>query len=204
MLRKACATLFVALTISAAASAQEAKPVHIYGPIAKVDGQAITVKDKNGKPVSFDMTPNARIVSNVPIEIGDIKAGDYIAIDTVKKGGKDVAIQAHIQEFAHGANAANQRPMMTHKGATRSLGQVTSVKTVKDGIEVDVTGTKGGEMDFVLTPNIVRYRNEVESASDLKPGTLLMTNATEGKGGKLRSGFITIAKNGHKPVDIGY
>ena len=180
------------------------RQVRIDGPIAQIDGNTITVTNKGGKAITFAMTPNARIVSNVPIASTDIKSGDYIAIDTVKKNGKDVVIQAHIQQFAHGANAANERPMVTHKGAIRHLGQVASAMKVKGGVALTVTGTKGGEMDFMLTPNIVRYRNEVDGTSDLKPGVTLMTNANRNAEGKLTAGFLTIAKDGHKPIDIGY
>jgi Cu/Ag efflux protein CusF len=192
------------LAFAASASAQEGTAVHINGAIEKVDGRTVTVKDKDGQTIAFDVAPKGRIVSNRKIDIKDIKAGEYIAIDTVEKNGKPTVVQAHTQDFAHGAAADNQRPMTTLKGGTRSLGQVAFVTPVKDGVDVKVTGAKGGEMDFTLTPGIVHYKNEVDAMTDLKPNLHVITAANRSADGRLTAGFVTVEKNGAMPVDIGY
>jgi hypothetical protein len=192
------------LSFATIASAQEGTATHINGTIEKVDGRTVTVKEKDGMTAVFDVAPKGRIVSNQKMDIKTIKAGEYIAIDTVKKDGKDVAVQAHTQDFAHGANADNQRPMTTLPGGMRSLGQVAAVTPAKDGMDVKVTGAKGGEMDFTLTPGIVHYKNEVDGMADLKPGMHVLAAANKNAEGRLTAGFVTVEKNGAMPVDIGY
>jgi hypothetical protein len=115
---------FAALALICAAPAMaQNMPVHIYGPILSVDGRTLTVTNlSDGHTMAFDLAPQGRIVSNEPLDVRTIKAGDVIAID--QEMGK--AIQAHTQAFAHGANAPAQRKMVTNPNATRYLGVVTA------------------------------------------------------------------------------
>ena len=189
----------VTLSFGVPAFAQN-MPVRIYGPITKIEGRTVTAMNRDGQTVSFDLAPQGRIVTNEPIDVRVIKAGDVIAIDEVM--GK--VIQAHTQAFGHGAAAPAHRPLATNPAATRYLGVVTAVAPANGGVNVTVELEKnGGKMQAELTNNIVHYRNETESTADLKPGLIVMANANRTAGGKLLSGFTTIEKDGHKPVDIG-
>jgi hypothetical protein len=189
----------VTLSFALPAFAQN-MPVRIYGPITKIDGRTVTVTNRDGQTVSFDLARQGRIVMNEPIDVRTIKAGDVIAIDEVM--GKP--IQAHTQAFGHGAAAPAHRPLATNPAATRYLGTVTSAMPTRDGINVTVELEKnGGKIQAELMNSIVHYRNETESMADLKPGLIVMANANRTAGGKLVSGFTTIEKDGHKPVDIG-
>jgi hypothetical protein len=58
-------------------------------------------------------------------------------------------------------------------------------------------------MQVELTNTIVHYRNETESMAEVKPGQVVMANANRGDNGKLVSGFTTIEKNFHRPIEIG-
>lgn len=195
--------VFIAATVSLAFAVPgfaQNMPVRIYGPITKIEGHTVTAVNHDGQTVSFDLAPQGRIVTNDPLDVRTIKAGDVIAIDEVM--GK--VIQAHTQAFGHGANAPAHRPLATNPAATRYLGVVTAAMPTTDGINVTVELEKnGGKMQAELTNNIVHYRNETESMGDLKPGLIVMANANRSAGGKLMSGFTTIEKDGHRPVDIG-
>lgn len=195
--------VFIAATVSLAiavpAFAQN-MPVRIYGPITKIEGRTVTAMSHDGQTVSFDLAPQGRIVTNEPLDVRTIRAGDVIAIDEVM--GK--VIQAHTQAFGHGANAPAHRQLATNPAATRYLGVVTAAAPTNGGVNVTVELEKnGGKMQAELTDSIVHYRNETESMADLKPGLIVMANANRTAGGKLMSGFTTIEKDGHKPVDIG-
>jgi hypothetical protein len=189
----------LAFSLVSSALAQNAA-VRIYGPIEKVEGKTVMVKNRDGQTVPFELAPQGRIVSNEPLDVKTIKTGDVIAIDEVM--GKP--IQAHTQAFAHGANAPARRKLETNPTATRFLGVVTAASPTATGVKVTVDLQKnGGQMEAELTNNIVHYRNETENAAELKPGLIVMANANRATDGKLVSGFTTIEKNGHKPVDIG-
>ncbi len=192
-----------ALTISLAAPAlAQNAPVHIYGPIVSIAGRTLTVTNMSngGQTTSFDLAPTGRIVSNEPLDVRTIKAGDVIAIDEAM--GKP--IQAHTQAFAHGANAPAQRKMMTNPAATRYLGVVSAATPTPKGIKVTVDLQKnGGKLEAEFDNSIVHYRNETETMASVTPGKFVMANATRGSDGKLVSGFTTIEKNFQRPIDIG-
>lgn len=192
-----------ALTISLAAPAlAQNATVRIYGPIISIAGRTLTVTNMSdgGHTTSFDLAPMGRIVSNEPLDVRTIKAGDVIAIDEAM--GKP--IQAHTQAFAHGANAPAQRKMVTNPNATRYLGVVSAATPTPKDIKVTVDLQKnGGKLEAEFDNYIVHYRNETETMAAATPGQFVMANATRGPDGKLVSGFTTIEKNFHRPVDIG-
>ena len=199
MKSRVCALAALALCCAAPAMAQNA-PVRIYGPIVSIEGRTLTVTNRDTHTISFELAPQARIVSNEPLDVRNIKAGDVIAID--EEMGKP--IQAHTQAFAHGANAPAQRKLATNPNATRYLGVVTAAERTANGVKVTVDLQKnGGKIQAELTNNIVHYRNETESMAEVKPGQFVMANADRGDNGKLVSGFTTIEKNFHRPIDIG-
>ena len=199
MWSRVCAFAALALCCAAPAMAQNA-PVRIYGPIVSIDGRTLTVTNRDSNTISFDLAPQGRIVSNEPLDVRTIRAGDVIAIDEAM--GKP--IQAHTQSFAHGANAPAQRKLVTNPNATRYLGVVTAAEPTVNGVKVTVDLQKnGGKMQVELTNNIVHYRNETESMAEVKPGQFVMANANRAGSGKLVSGFTTIEKNFHRPIDIG-
>jgi len=191
-----------ALTIlmAAPALAQNA-PVRIYGPIIGMEGRVLTVTNlRDGNTMSLEIAPQGRIVSNEPLNVRTIKAGDVIAIDEVM--GKP--IQVHTQAFAHGANAPAQRKLVTNPNATRYLGVVSAATPTANGVKVTVDLQKnGGKMEAEFNNYIVHYRNETETMAAVTPGQFVMANATRGPDGKLVSAFTTIEKNFHRPVDIG-
>ena len=191
-----------ALTIlmAAPALAQNA-PVRIYGPIIGMEGRVLTVTNlRDGNTMSLEIAPQGRIVSNEPLNVRTIKAGDVIAIDEVM--GKP--IQVHTQAFAHGANAPAQRKLVTNPNATRYLGVVSAATPTANGVKVTVDLQKnGGKMEAEFDNYIVHYRNETETMDAVTPGQFVLANATRGPDGKLVSAFTTIEKNFHRPVDIG-
>jgi hypothetical protein len=199
MWSRVCAFAALALCCAVPAMAQNA-PVRIFGPIVSIEGRTLTVTNHDSHTISFDLAPQGRIVSNEPLDVRTIRAGDVIAID--EEMGKP--IQAHTQAFAHGANAPAQRKLVTKANATRYLGVVAAAEPTADGVKVAVDLQKnGGKMQVELTNNIVHYRNETESMAEVKPGQFVMANANRGDSGKLVSGFTTIEKNFHRPIDIG-
>ena len=199
MWNRVCAFAALALCCAAPAMAQNA-PVRIYGPIVSIEGRTLTVTNRDSHTISFDLAPQGRIVSNEPLDVRTIRAGDAIAID--EEMGKPT--QAHAQAFAHGANAPAQRKLVTNPNATRYLGVVTAAEPTANGVKVTVDLQKnGGKMQVEITNNILHYRNETESMAEVKPGLFVMANANRGDSGKLVSGFTTIEKNFHRPIDIG-
>ncbi len=199
MWSRVCAFAALALCCAGPAMAQNA-PVRIYGPIVSIEGRTLTVTNRDGHTISFDLAPQGRIVSNEPLDVRTIRPGDVIAID--EEMGKP--IQAHTQAFAHGANAPAQRKLAANPNATRYLGVVNAAERTANSVKLTIDLQKnGGKMQAELTNTILHYRNETETMAEVKPGQFVMANANRGDNGKLVSGFTTIEKNFHRPIDIG-
>jgi hypothetical protein len=195
--------LFIAtalcLSFTAAAQAQNAR-VHVYGPITKVEGRTVTVMNRDGQTVTFDLAPQGRIVSDQPLDVKTIKTGDAIAFSEIM--GKPA--QVDTQPFPHGANAPGKQPLRNNPAGTRYLGEVTAATPTANGIKVSVDLQKNaGKIETELTNDIaVRFTHEPESLADVKPGLTILANPTRNAEGKLASGFSQIEKNGHKPIDL--
>lgn len=182
--------------------AAQQRTIRIYGPIQRVDGKTISVHNNDGKTVTF--TATGRIVSNQPIKLSAVKAGMSVAFDTTIRDGRLVVTQFHTQPWRRPPGTFATRPLRSDAKTIRHLGWITAVKPVAGGIEMTAMheGNKGAIT--VMVPNDVpyRYNNKVETAAALKPGALVMANATRGKDGKWGSGFVTVEADGNKPVRI--
>jgi hypothetical protein len=195
--------LFIAaalwLSFTAAAQAQNAR-VHVYGPITKVDGRTVTVMNRDGQTVTFDLAAQGRIVSDQPLDVKTIGVGDSIAFSEIM--GKPA--QVDTQPFPHGAGAPGKQPLRNNPNGTRYLGVVTAATPTANGIKVTVNLQKNaGQIEAELTNDIaIRFTHETESLGNVKPGLIILANPNRNAEGKLTSGFNQIEKNGHKPIDL--
>lgn len=187
------------LSFMAAAHAQNAR-VHVYGPITKVEGHTVTVMNRDGQIVTFDLAEQGRIVSDQPLDVKTIKTGDSIAFSEIM--GKPS--QVDTQPFPHGAGARGKQPLRNNPAGTRYLGVVTAATPTANGIKVAVDLQKdAGKIEAELTNDIaIRFTHEPESLADVKPGLTILANPNRNAEGKLTSGFNQIEKNGHKPIDL--
>ena len=187
------------LSFTAAAQAQNAR-VHVYGTITKVEGRTVTVTNRDGKTVTFDMAADGRIVSDQPLDVKTIRVGDAIAFSEVM--GKPT--QVDTQPFPHGAGARGKAPLRDNPAGTRYLGMVTAATPTANGIKISVNLQKdAGKVDAELTNDIpIRFIHQPQALSDVKPGLTILANPSPNAEGKLSSGFNQIEANNHKPIDL--
>src|SRR6516225_7092980 len=62
-----------------AQQAPQGTPTRIRGTVEKLDGQALTVKSREGETVTIALADNVAVAYLVKKNVGDIKPGDYIA-----------------------------------------------------------------------------------------------------------------------------
>ena len=200
MLNRLFLATALCLTFAAVAQAQNAR-VHVYGPIAKVEGRTVTVMNSHdGQTVTFDMAADGRIVSDQPLDVKTIRVGDAIAFSEIR--GKPT--QVDTQPFPHGAGAQGKQPDRKNPGGMRYLGIVTAATPTAGGIKIKVNLQKNaGEIETELTNDIaIRFTHQPETLADVKPGITILANPSRNAEGKLASGFNQIETNGHKPIDL--
>ena len=57
--------------------AQEAQPVRVGGEIAKVEGNTLSIKSRDGQNLTVKLADNARIAAMVKASLTDIKEGAW-------------------------------------------------------------------------------------------------------------------------------
>ena len=199
MLSRLFTATALCLLFATAAQAQNAR-VHVYGPITKVEGRTVTVMNRDGQIVTFDLAEQGRIVSDQPLDVKTIKVGDSIAFGEIM--GKPT--QVDTQPFPHGAGARGKQPDRNNPGGTRYLGVVTAAMPTANGIKLKINLQKdAGEVETELTNDIpIRFIHQPETLGDVKPGVTILANPTRNAEGKLASGFSQIETKGHKPIDL--
>ena len=72
-------------------------PTRIRGTVEKLDGNALTVKSREGEEVTVTLAPNVTIRYLVKKSLADIKDGDFVASTSVKgTDGKNHSVELRI------------------------------------------------------------------------------------------------------------
>ena len=191
---------------TAALAADDGLPVRIAGTIQQVTPANFTVKMMDGKIYTVTLGPQSRVVADIPIQPDQIKVGDYIAADA-KKGEDGVwrAFVGHTQQMPFGGAQpgapGRMRPQANNPNQARLLSVVDSITPNQGGVLVRAK-IDGGSMAEVYVPfGITLYNAELDGPALLKPGMAVDVPYDKAPNGDLIGRFITVEKDGHKPVD---
>jgi hypothetical protein len=174
----------------------------VLGPVQKIQGIYVTALNPDGRLVTFE--PSGRIVSNQPITVNDIRAGQSVAFDTYGQGDELVVTHVHTQDWLRDPGTFATRPLRSDPDGTRHLGVIDSVEPIENGIRMTVTH-EGGESSVtvdVLNTTSILYHNRVEEFSAIQIGAEIMANVAIGDDGVYRSGFVTVEVDGVRPVQV--
>src|SRR5438128_2390008 len=91
--------------------APEGTRTRIRGTVEKLDGQALTVKARDGQQMTIVLASDFTVQGVAKRSLADIKAGDYVASTSVKgTDGKLHAVEIHIFPEAMRGVAEGQQP----------------------------------------------------------------------------------------------
>jgi hypothetical protein len=195
---------FIALlTLPAVAQAPpETTPARIRGTVAKLDGQTLTVKSREGPELTIALAPNFTIAYLVKKSLADIKAGDFVASTSTKgPDGKNHSVELRIfpeamRGLGEGQYAWDLVPNSLMTNAT--VAGVAGVTGAPQGQVLKVT-YKGGESEIVVDPNTPVFGYGTGDESLLKPGAAIFTVAQKKPDGSLAATRVTVEKDGVKP-----
>ncbi len=195
------AAVFVAvLTLPAVAQNPPASPpTRIRGTVEKLDGHALTVKSRDGQLVTVTLAPNVSVAYLVKENLGDIKAGDFVASTSMKgTDGKNHSVELRIfpeamRGLGEGQYAWDLAPESLMTNAT-----VSGVTGAPQGQTLKVT-YKGGELELVVGPDTPILSYGSGDMSLLKPGAAVFIVAQKQPDGSLTAARVTAEKNGVKP-----
>lgn len=192
--------LFAALAVPAFAQVQpSAPPVRVRGTVEKIADHVLTVKSRDGAPVTVTLAPDFKVRAVVAETLADIKPGDKVGITSIKApDGARQAIEVHIFP----ADLPNVRtleiPWDLGAGSLMSNGPVAQVTAAPQGrtVKLNLNGTER-EITVPSGTPIVTYAPGTIAL--LKPGTAVFVIARKGADGNLTASGVTAEKDGVKP-----
>ena len=153
--------------------AAQAQNVRVRGTIEKVDGNAVTVKSRDGGELKLTLKDNANIRGVVKASLADVKASTNVAITSrPRPDGTLQAVELRIfppgpfNSF-HGDWDLMPNSFMTNGSLQTSVagvdGQVLTVK-------YKVQGKPDEEKKIIVTPKTIIATTVPGTKADLKPG----------------------------------
>ena len=174
-------------------------PVRVRGTVEKLDGQALTVKSREGQPVTVILAPNVAVAYLIKQNLADIKAGDFVASTSMKgTDGKNHSVELRIfpealRGVGEGQYAWDLAPESLMTNAT-----VSGITGAPQGQNLKVT-YKGGESELVVGPDTPIFGYGSGDMSLLKPGAAVFIVAQKQPDGSLTAARLTAEKDGVKP-----
>jgi hypothetical protein len=170
-------------------------PVRVRGTIESVNGQALTVKSRDGTEVAIKLADNAHIIAMVKATLADIQQGGFIAVTAMPQpDGSLKAIGLHIfMDSQRGVVPARFMPWDRAPGSTMTNGDVESTVASVDG-QIIMVKYADGEKKVVVSPDTPIVRLVPGNAEDLKSGAQMIVFAAQ----KMPDGSLTAAA-----IDVG-
>jgi hypothetical protein len=201
MLKRFAAATALLVFIAAPALAQQNPPPPIQrlrGTVVKLDGDALTIKAKDGTTTNVALIDKTRIQFLVRKKLSDIKAGDFLASTGVKgTDGKIHAIEVRIFPQAT-PDGGRQFPWDLGSNSVMTNATVGTVAKSPKGTVVHVT-FKGGESEYSIGPRVPILAPVPGDKSLLQPHKAIFIGALKGADGNLTAVFINVERNGVKP-----
>jgi hypothetical protein len=185
--------------IASAQTAADSTRVRIAGTIDALNGDAVTVSTPDGRKQTVTLNPDLQVYGVESRRIADIKPGDFLASGGVRgTDGKIHAVEVRIFPEALRGIGEGQRPWNTKPEGVMTNATVGTVSHSGNGGVIHVT-YKDGQSEFTVDPDVPILAYVAADRLLLKPGASIVTTATKGADGSLRTSRVTAEKNGVKP-----
>ena len=184
---------------AAAQNPPQGTPTRIRGTVEKLDGQALTVKSREGQELTITLAPNVTVAYLVKKSLGDIKAGDFVAT-TSSKGtdGKNHSVELRIFPDAMRGLGEGQYAWDLMPDSLMTNATVAGITGAPQGQTLKVT-YKGSESEIVVGPDTPIFGYGTGDTSLLKPGAAIFIVALKAPEGSLSASRVTAEKDGGKP-----
>jgi hypothetical protein len=177
----------------------DSTPTRIRGTVAKLEGQALTVKSRDGQELTIALAPNVTVTYLVKKSLAEIKAGDFVATTSAKgTDGKNHSVELRIFPEAMRGLGEGQYAWDLMPDSLMTNATVTGIAGAPQGQTLKVT-YKGGESELVVGPDTPIFGYGSGDTSLLKPGAAIFIVAQKKPDGSLSAARVTAEKDGVKP-----
>jgi hypothetical protein len=167
-------------------------PKSFSGTLASVDGDTVTLQDKDGKKSVLQMTPGWTVSVNRAADADAIKPGDFVATTNIPvdaSTGKSTELRIlepgyRPEEGTHAVSPSNPN-MMTH-------GIVKSATKTAEGVLLEVTYPNGSR-HIIIPPGAPITLSDPLARSVLKPGVAVSGVTRPGPDGVPRASRLQLS-----------
>ncbi len=197
----AAAVAFVLLASAVSiAAAQAPGIVRVRGTIEAVDGKTLSVKGRDGTPVTVKLADDVRVLAVDRKSLADVKQGVFVGITAMPQpDGTQKAVEIHIFPEALRGTGEGHRPWDLMPKSTMTNANIDSEVASTDGKEL-VLKYKDGEKKFVVPANAEVVMFAPTTVADLKPGAKIFVVAGKKQpDGTIAAPSIVVGRNGVNP-----
>lgn len=175
--------------------------VSVNGKLTSVKGQDLLVGTDHG-PVAVKLDDKAIIRGEVPIKVSDITPGMYVGATAEKQpNGTFRMSRLHVFSEDQRGLGEGHKPLSSapQSGATMTNANVAAIEDVAVENVKDRMLTlkyKGGEIKFVVPPDIPVVKRVVGDSSLLQPGAVVSLQAARAPDGSLSTSQVTVRAAG--------
>jgi len=193
---KSLALIFAVAATLGASAVDAQSPVRIRGTITAVDGNAISVKTRDGRDVKLVLPDNVAVSVAKAARFEDLKQGDYVgATTTPGPDGSAVAVEVHYlpPTAGEGQSAWDLLPNSTMTNAN------VSGTVVANGKREIMLQFKGATQTIVVPQSAAIVRTVPGARSDIVVGEYVFASAQVGADGAMTAPRVQVSKDGVRP-----
>lgn len=192
--------LIALLTLPALAQTPQGTLTNIRGTVAKLDGQTLLVKARNGQDVHVMLAPGFGVLGVVKAKLSDIKTGDFVGVAAAP--GKDGKLHAQevliFPEAARGTGEGHYPWDLRGKNDTMTNATVSGV-VAASRLHMLKLSYKGGEQEIAVSPRTPVVTFKPADMALLKPGAAVFLRALKKPDGTIVAQRAIAEQNGVKP-----
>ena len=192
--------LFVAgVAANAFAQAPANPPVRIRGTIERLEGQNLTIKDRNGQSMSVRLADNFVVVGIFKGSVADIASGKFIGTTTVgERDGALVAQEVHIFPESMRGTGEGHYDWDLKPDSKMTNANVADIVSVAND-RVMTVQYKDGEKKILVTKDTVVVTYAPVDKSELKPGARVFVVSQKQADGSLTAARVNVGMKGQVP-----
>lgn len=178
--------------------AQGAPPAaRLAATVVKADGDRLEAIDAGGKPVSFRLAGDVRIMAVATAAPEEIKPGSFVGSAALPgPNGTLTALEVHVFPPSMRGTGEGHRPWGTDASMTNgTVGDLV----VSNGRTMTVKYGEGGTQTIVVPPDVPIVTIDKGDRAMLVPGAHIVAFYTRGDDGTMTASRLTVGKDGTVP-----
>lgn len=175
-----------------------AQNVNVRGTVTAFDGKMISVKSRDGRDLKVDLPDTLAVSITKPLKLSDLKAGQMVAVTTIKRPSDGATIAIDVRPLSATANASLTPYDLQPESTMTNAALEGSVQSA--GGQEFMLNYKTGTVKVLVPEGTPMSQAAPGERSDIKAGETIFAVARPESDGKLTAVRVQVSKDGVKPT----